>query len=584
MNGLKYFAAWIARHAGMWGSKFFVWGMGAYALAIWLGQDDTQANANLQAATEINLVAAQVLPVIGHVLRLDIVGGGNQMDGLLTVSATIHTPHASVLLMLGLARLLLLAVMILGLCFAGLVALIAALTVVQWAFRRSHGARFASGMEVAALHNPKGSGFGFYSGMPLVLHTDKHVLIMASTRSGKGVAIIIPHLLRYAGSAFVLDPKGENARATGRQRARLNGKVHCLDPFGISGKPQSRFNPLSRFTPDNMEAESKALAAALFASVERDHWSASGQQLLAAFIMYVHASDKFSPKEKDLNTVRSLLLGSAPETLLDMKKSTIADGLVSGLAASFLNTPDNERGSIISSAQRETEILDNPDIARCLAAAGDGPAVNFTDWHSGTMTVFLCLSAPKFPTFNRWLRLVLTSALDEMTDRLNPPPLPVCFMLDELATLGHLEAVENAVGLAAGYGVQLFTVFQDVAQMKDLYKNRWASFIGNAGIRALFSLDDYDTARYWSDFIGGRTVVSRSESQNAFGITQSRSSNETFRAVLNPDEIMLRYSAGRMLVLPQGSRPIEAERVPYFRDRSLRGLWDDPRGPLPAAP
>ena len=92
-----------------------------------------------------------------------------------------------------------------------------------------------------------------------LIKTDKHVLIMASTRSGKGVTLIIPHLLRYAGSAFVLDPKGENAKATGRQRAKLNGKVHYLDPFGISGKPQARFNPLSRFTPDNMEAESKAL-------------------------------------------------------------------------------------------------------------------------------------------------------------------------------------------------------------------------------------------------------------------------------------------------------------------------------------
>ena len=37
------------------------------------------------------------------------------------------------------------------------------------------------------------------------------------------------------------------------------------------------------------------------------------------------------------------------------------------------------------------------------------------------MTVYLCLSAPKFPVFNRWLRLVLTSALDEMTDKLKPP-------------------------------------------------------------------------------------------------------------------------------------------------------------------
>ena len=68
-------------------------------------------------------------------------------------------------------------------------------------------------------------------------------------------------------------------------------------------------------------------------------------------------------------------------------------------------------------------------------------------------------------------------------------------MLDELATLGHLSTIENAVGLAAGYGVQLITVWQDVAQMRDLYKGRWASFIGNAGVRVLFNLDDFGHSR-----------------------------------------------------------------------------------------
>jgi type IV secretion system protein VirD4 len=186
--------------------------------------------------------------------------------------------------------------------------------------------------------------------------------------------------------------------------------------------------------------------------------------------MYVYASDEFPPADKDLIQVRRLLLGRVKETLLAMKDSTLADGLISDLARSFLDTPPNEFGSIVSTAQRETEILDNPAIRECVAAEGPGGEVDFAAWHRGTMTVYLCLSAPKFPTFNRWLRLVLTSALDEMTDRLDPPRLPVCFMLDELATLGHLDSVENAVGLAAGYGVQLFTVFQDVAQMRDLYK------------------------------------------------------------------------------------------------------------------
>ena len=190
----------------------------------------------------------------------------------------------------------------------------------------SKGARFATPQEIIALHNPdapEAMTFG-HLGKPLALKTDKHVLIMASTRSGKGVTLIIPHLLRYKGSAFVLDPKGENAQRTSRRRAALNGKVHVLDPFGISGRPQARFNPLSRFTPENMEAESKALAAALFVvgDRERDHWTASGQQLLAAVILFVYVSENIPKENKDLPTVRRLLLGHLNETLLAMSEST----------------------------------------------------------------------------------------------------------------------------------------------------------------------------------------------------------------------------------------------------------------------
>ena len=444
----------------------------------------------------------------------------------------------------------------------------------------SKGARFATPKEIDALRAENGMAFGHVEGSPLLLQNEKHVLIMASTRSGKGVSLIIPHLLRYPGSAFVLDPKGENAIATGRQRGALNDKVLYLDPFGISGKPKARFNPLARFTPDNMEAESKALAAALVMGERgiRDHWTGSAQQLLAAVILHVVTSPAVLPEEKDLGTVRALLLRNINSVLELMLESDAADGLLARLASSFLQTPEKEFGSILSTAQRETEILDNPFIVASLAASGPGEEVNFADWHKGTMSVFLCLSAPKFPVFSRWLRLVLTSALDEMTDSLNPPPMPVCFMLDELATLGHLQAVENAVGLAAGYGIQLVTVFQDVAQMRDLYKGRWASFVGNAGVRAVFSLDDYETAHYWSQFMGGRLFETTSHQQDIYGMTKGQSKGETMRPLRSPERLMLEFSRDKMLVLPQGSRPIVSGRVAYFNDPALAGLWDDPRG------
>lgn len=447
----------------------------------------------------------------------------------------------------------------------------------------SKGARFATDEEAESLRR-EGEGlmaFGHLNGHPFFLKNKKHVLIMASTRSGKGYSLIIPHLLRYPGSAFVLDPKGENAFVTGSRREKINDKVLYLDPFGISGKKvRARFNPLAHFTPENMEAESKALAAALVMGEfgKRDHWTSSARQLVAAIILFVVTTPLIPPEEKDLRTVRQIMLARISSALKEMSESDAADGLLSLLATSFINTPKTEFGSILSTAQRETEILDNPFILESLSASGEGEEIDFSDWHKETMTVFLCLSAPMFPIFNRWLRLVLTSALDEMTHVLNPPSLPVCFMLDELATLGHLQLVEDAVGLSAGYGVQLVNVFQDVAQMRDLYKGRWASFISNSGVKAVFSLNDYDTAFYWSQTLGTRLFETTSQQQDVFGIAKSQSKGETMRPLLSSDKLLSLFAEKQMLVLPEGSPAIISERVGYIDDQTLLGLWDDPRG------
>src|SRR3546814_17520886 len=75
-----------------------------------------------------------------------------------------------------------------------------------------------------------------------------HLLTMAPTRSGKGVGTIIPNLLTIDRSVICIDPKGENARVTARTRA-TKGTGWCLDPFGVSGQPAARHNPLARPSP-----------------------------------------------------------------------------------------------------------------------------------------------------------------------------------------------------------------------------------------------------------------------------------------------------------------------------------------------
>ena len=61
------------------------------------------------------------------------------------------------------------------------------------------------------------------------------------------------------------------------------------------------------------------------------------------------------------------------------------------------------------------------------------------------------------------------------------PKVPVLLLLDEFAQLGHLRQIEVAAGQIAGFGVKLFTVLQDLTQLKRLYKESWETFLGNSG-------------------------------------------------------------------------------------------------------
>ena len=72
---------------------------------------------------------------------------------------------------------------------------------------------------------------------------------------------------------------------------------------------------------------------------------------------------------------------------------------------------------------------------------------------------------------------------------------PALFLLDEFAALGRLQAVERAMGLMAGYGLQLWPILQDMSQLKDLYGARANTFVANAGVLQCFGVNDFETAK-----------------------------------------------------------------------------------------
>ena len=92
----------------------------------------------------------------------------------------------------------------------------------------------------AQLFANAGVVLGLYDGRYLRHDGPEHVLLVAPTRSGKGVGLVLPTLLSWTQSAVIHDIKGENWALTAGWRSRFS---HCL-LFDPTDPRSARFNPL----------------------------------------------------------------------------------------------------------------------------------------------------------------------------------------------------------------------------------------------------------------------------------------------------------------------------------------------------
>ncbi|MGO8449183.1 type IV secretory system conjugative DNA transfer family protein [Rhizobium ruizarguesonis] len=440
----------------------------------------------------------------------------------------------------------------------------------------THGsARFAGRREIAPLTKAEGGlliGRANNSGRLLRYSGPAHLLTMAPTRSGKGVGTIIPNLLTADRSIICIDPKGENAIIAGDARQTF-GPVHILDPFGVTGKPTAAFNPMDGFNPAGIDVaeDVSTLADALVfdePGLSGDaHWNEEAKALIAGLLLHVLASQP--DDRRTLTTLRHLLTlaPAAFQNLLhEMQGNDAINGLVARAANRHLGKSDREASGVLSAAQRHTHFLDSPRMTEVLSRSD----FRFADLKTNKATVFLVLPPDRLAAYSRWLRLLVAQSLTEMA-RTAPSPHasapPVLYLLDEFAALGHLAPIERAMGLMAGYGVQLWPIVQDIHQLRATYRQRAGTFLSNAGVLQVFGVNDHDSARLVSDLLGQETVVfntaARALDSEKTGL--SFAEQHVGRPLLTPDEVRNMHAKTELLFIA-GQRPIVATKLRYYAD------------------
>lgn len=93
-----------------------------------------------------------------------------------------------------------------------------------------------------------------------------------------------------------------------------------------------------------------------------------------------------------------------------MQDSDAAGGLIARAANRFLGKADREAASVLSNAQRHTHFLDSPRIAKVLSRSD----FHFSDLRQRIASVFLVLPPNRMDAYSRWLRLLVSQALQDI--------------------------------------------------------------------------------------------------------------------------------------------------------------------------
>lgn len=404
--------------------------------------------------------------------------------------------------------------------------------------------------------------------------------------------MILPNLARYHGSVCVLDPKGENATLTAERRGNGRGipagglgqEVYVIDPFekaSVDAAYRSGFNPLADLNPhDRLFVDlcySIADALVLSASKDNDdHWNGMARLVLRGFIAWV-ASDT-AGLSHDLVEVRRLL-HLPPDAFDDLLGDMLSDterayGVTAEMAGALQGMGDDELGSVMTTVRRNLLFLSSPDMAACLSDSIRQPDLN--TWKYGGQSVFLCLPASLMGQHARFFRLFLNRLISAVEANPKKPDIPALLLLDEMHVLGHMSQLETAAGLLAGYGLKLWSFWQDLTQLRAIYGDRWQTFIGNASLFQSFGLNDLESLSHISDRLGPTTVLNESSSELTVGQSiigfEGTSYSTGSAPLLAGHEVgyhFSRQSKCQAIIYP-GSPPIWMRRASYYVDNDFK--------------
>ena len=419
---------------------------------------------------------------------------------------------------------------------------------------------------------------GSHQGKDVLAPTATSVMVVAPTRTGKSTRLVVPNLLRWDGPAIVTSVKRDVYDLT-VERRRHFGPVALFDPTGATGLPSVRWSPLlsSVTFPD---ATKTAAWLADAAAVEDRHeaakfWETLATKLLAP-LLYAAANSG-----RTITDVSHWVDRSAFDDVAEIL-AQLADEDASAAWQAIKELPHETRGSVLGTAMAIFRAFGSPRVraaTSCTPRDTRDDTLNVAKLLRDNGTLYLV--SPEYeqaelrPLFVALVQAVYRAAVDVCANLLDGAPLnpPLLLMLDEAGNIAPLQSLPKIAATGAGQGITLMTIWQDRAQIRELYREAERTLISNHTTTVwLPGSQDLDTLKLLSDLIGDQWVAAATVSAAPDGGLSVSEGSE--RIDVAPPAFLRTLSHGTAVMLTGNAPPTMINTHAYYEQHRWRRLVD----------
>jgi type IV secretion system protein VirD4 len=395
------------------------------------------------------------------------------------------------------------------------------------------------------------------------------VIVLGPTQSMKTSGLAIPAILEWNGPVVATSVKTDLLTHTIDER-RATGQTWVYDPTSCTQIPTSQWSPLhgcgdwhgAQRTAAWLASSARADGSGL---QQEEFWYASAAKLLAPLLFAAALSERTIT-----DVVRWVNLQEEKEVRDALRHAGVPAALESATAS--FQREGRQRSSVYTTAETLLSAYEDPLVAASASRSDIQPG-QLLDGGRNTLYVV----APSHeqqrlrPLFETLLHTVISQAFERSSVSGKPLDPALLVVLDEAANIAPLRDLDTLASTAAGHGIQLVSVFQDLSQISNRYGERAQTVVNNHRAKIVLSgISDTYTLEYASRLLGDEEVLHSSITRGNQG-AHSTTESTTMRS-LAPAHALRGIRPGEGVLVYGHLPPARLRLRPWFREKATRAL------------